>query len=183
MKVKIQNYTFNVALKKVTFLDYSTLRLDSLLLITNVTRNIIIYNFADTEAGGTISGNVVTLKADLTGMLNTDQLQIFYESEDIPATENSMFNTISSITWLKRIANLLSPLAVQDGNNRQRVVVDSSSLTNISSITSGVTLPTVTTVTTVSNIALIANIDPRYTMIDQAHTSYSTGIRSNLKFT
>ena len=176
MKIKVQNYTFNVAQKKVTFLDYSILRLDSLLLITNVTRNVIIYNFADTEAGATISGNVVTLKADLTGMLNTDQLQIFYESEDTPATEITMLDLGASLHWLKRIADLVEPLATQDSASRVRVAIDSFTH-------NGGTLPvSIASLPTISNLQNIGGVDYRWPIFDNARAVYAAGVRANLKF-
>lgn len=179
MKIKVQNYTFVVSTKKVTLTDYSIIRLDSLLLITNVTRNIIIYNFADDTCGGTVSTNQLTLAADLTGMLNTDKLQIFYETDDVAVTDNTGQSIFSAIGWLKRIAKLLEPLSTQDSNNRQRVIVDNSGGIAISS------LPTVSvsTVSTVTNLATIANVDPRFGMVDQARVAYNTGIRANIKIT
>lgn len=179
MKIKVQNYTFNAATKKVTLTDYSNIRLDSLLLITNVTRNVIIYNFADDSCGGTVSGNQVTLAADLTNMQNTDKLQIFYESDDIAITDNTGQSIFSAIGWLKRIAKLLEPLSIQDSNNRQRVVVDSAAAVSITAFSP--TISNVTTVGTVSNLGLIANVDPRYGMTDQARTAYNSGIRANIK--
>ncbi len=76
MKVKINNYTFNKTTGKVTFPDYATIRLDSILLITNVTSNIIIYNFADPSNGGSVSGNELTLDYNTASMANTDSLQM-----------------------------------------------------------------------------------------------------------
>ena len=44
-KIKINNYTFDKVAKTVTFTDYTTIRLDGVLLITDVMPNVIIYNF------------------------------------------------------------------------------------------------------------------------------------------
>jgi len=79
MKTKISNYTFDKTLKTVTFSDYSSIRLDGVLLITNVTSNIIIYNFADPAKGGTVLNNVLTLLYDTSLMNNTDKLLIYYD--------------------------------------------------------------------------------------------------------
>ena len=87
MKIQVTNYTFDKTAKTVTFTDYTTIRLDSLLLITNVTDNIIVYNFASPTLGGTVSGNVLTLTYDTSSMDNADKLQIFYDDPDVtPAT-------------------------------------------------------------------------------------------------
>lgn len=79
MKQLIENYSFNKTAKTVTFTDFATIDLDRILLVTNVTRNIIIYNFADPAYGGTVATNVLTLTYDTSAQANTDKLQIFYE--------------------------------------------------------------------------------------------------------
>jgi len=66
MKILIQNYTFDKTAKTVTFTDYSSIRLDSLLLITNVTSNVIIYNFASPALGGAVNGKGCTQYSTVT---------------------------------------------------------------------------------------------------------------------
>jgi len=59
--------------------------LESLLLITNVTRGQIIYNFADSATTGAVnSTSGFLLGYNTTSMANTDKLQIFY---DVPIEE------------------------------------------------------------------------------------------------
>lgn len=84
MKVQVQNYTFNAAAKTVTFTNYSSIELERVLVISNVTDGIIIFNFAVASQTGTVSTNVLTLTYDTTSMSNTDDLAIFY---DDPALE------------------------------------------------------------------------------------------------
>ena len=84
MKKLISNYSFNAAARTVTLNDYSTVDLEGILLITNVTDNIIIYNFADPTRGGGISSNVITLVYDTTSMSNSDALQIYYDDGSAP---------------------------------------------------------------------------------------------------
>lgn len=83
MKQLITNYTFNKTAKTVTISGFSSaIALNQLLLITNVTRNIIIYNFADPSLGGSITGtnpSVLTLTYDTSAMDNSDKLQIFMD--------------------------------------------------------------------------------------------------------
>ncbi len=79
MKTKIENYTFDASAKTITFGDYVNIRLDAVLLITNVTDNIIIYNFADATKGGTVATNVLTLTYDTTSMADADKLLIYYD--------------------------------------------------------------------------------------------------------
>lgn len=85
MKKLITGYQFLASNKLVNFTEYNAqnpVALENLLLITNVTDNIIIYNFADSTAGGSInSTSGFLLTYDTTSMDNSDKLQIFY---DIP---------------------------------------------------------------------------------------------------
>lgn len=79
MKVLVSGYTFDKTAKQVTFTGYASITLENVLVITNVTRNVIIYNFADATKGGTAATNVLTLTYDTSSQANTDQLQIFYD--------------------------------------------------------------------------------------------------------
>ena len=80
MKKQITNYIFNATSQQITLVDYLSVNLNGLLLITNVTDNIIIYNFADSTVGATVSGgNIITLLYNTTTMSDTDSIQIFYD--------------------------------------------------------------------------------------------------------
>ena len=79
-------YTFNVSAGTIVIKGY--LKLDDIFLITNVTTNDIIYNFADPAAGGTVTWDSVaeeiTLNLDmdvnaLGTMADTDRLQIIVD--------------------------------------------------------------------------------------------------------
>lgn len=118
MKVLISNYTFNPIAKTVTFNGLQSIELNRLLLITNATRNTIIYNFASPALGGTVSGNVLTLGTSTAGMEASDKLQIFYENEDTPVTDET-------IALLRRITSSLRGVQNVDSADRQRITVDS----------------------------------------------------------
>jgi len=79
MKILVENYTFNSSLGQVTFSDFAAITIDSVLLITNVTDNIIIYQFNNPLKSGTVATNVLSLLYDVSGMDNGDALQIFYD--------------------------------------------------------------------------------------------------------
>lgn len=112
MKQQILNYTFNKTAKTVTFTDYTTIRLDSLLLITNVTDNIIIYNFANPSLGGTIATNVLTLTYDTSAMADADKLQIFYDDEDVQPSNSTQQVTLNSLVeTLQELNTRLTVLA------------------------------------------------------------------------
>ena len=79
MKILISAYTFDASAQTITFTGYGSIALANVLLITNVTDNIIIYNFADATKGGSVATNVLTLDYDTTTMDDADKLSIYYE--------------------------------------------------------------------------------------------------------
>ena len=110
-------YTFNPTAKTVTFSGMSQqITLVNILLITNVTANTIIYNFASSTTGAvSFVNNVLTLDYDTTSMSATDQLQIYI---DIESYEESL------ATLLRRMNKLLESNAVVDSRLRQKVVIE-----------------------------------------------------------
>lgn len=121
MKKLVENYSFDATAKQITLTDYASIDLESLLIITNVSSNIIIYNFAGEGKGATIAANVITLDFDTTAMSNSDKLQIFIDDGESPAT-NSALETIDLL--LSQLLKRSESLAVVDTLQRQRVVVD-----------------------------------------------------------
>ena len=88
MKELIKDYIFDPTNKNVVFNNYDKIDLERVLLITNVTDNVIIYNFANPVAGGhVVNNNILNLQYDTTTMSDTDKLQIFYEVDAAPAKE------------------------------------------------------------------------------------------------
>lgn len=81
MKTILKNYSFSTSGKTITCTDVSTVRLDRLLLITDVTTNKILYNFADsTVSTATVATNVITLSTLQGGEANSDKLDITYDT-------------------------------------------------------------------------------------------------------
>jgi hypothetical protein len=126
MKILVENYTFNSSTRQVTLTDYTSVNLESFLLITNVTDNVIIYNFADPAKGGTVSTNVLTLDYDTTAMSNGDTLQIFIDDGEKSASETTLEALKDVSDYLKILVNQTKTLATQDTAQRQRITVDSS---------------------------------------------------------
>ena len=83
MKRRIVNYTWVASTGAITFTDFTAISLDGVLVITNVTDQIIIYSFADAAKGGTVATNVLTCEFDTSGMDNADKLQIWYDDGDV----------------------------------------------------------------------------------------------------
>ena len=77
MKTLITDYTFDASAQTITFSENYVL--EQVLLITNVTDGIIIYNFSNPAMGGTLTNGVLTLEYNTTTMDDTDSLQIYIE--------------------------------------------------------------------------------------------------------
>lgn len=173
MKILFEDYSFNAASGQITFNTTNVVGLEDILVITNVTDNIIIYNFADPTKGGTISNNILTLDFDTTGMSNTDSIQIFLDNTLTPASEES-------IQYLKKIVQLLTPSSIQDSAQRQRIAVEIMPTTTVTgTVTSNIGTGTLAAVTTVNQFA---GVDIRFQFTDAARLTYAQGIRRNLQF-
>lgn len=117
MKKLIENYTFDASAKTITILCDCNFTLDKLLVITNVTDGVIIYNFADSNLTGSITGNIITLSYDTTSMSDTDILQIWVEDT------NPLLVTLSN--FLNIIRHAVGKLSF-DTSNQLRVVTTGS---------------------------------------------------------
>lgn len=191
------NYAFNSTAKTVTFSGLSqTITLANILLITNVTRNTIIYNFADVATGAaSFNNNELTLTYDTTSHSNSDVLQIFL---DLESKEESLHDL------LRRMNKLLESNAVVDSNLRQRMCLDS--IGPATAITT--TVPVSGTVTATANVSnavasqLVSNaaanpytltssttalimegpLHQLWRVADDARNLYASAIRSKLTF-
>jgi filamentous hemagglutinin len=108
MKVRATTYTFDASEQTIDCDLFTSL--EAIQLITNVTDNIIIYNFADATKGGTLSGTTLTLTYDTTSMADADKLQILVETgsttesvsgtvtANLSATDNAVLDAIETDT-------------------------------------------------------------------------------------
>jgi len=86
MKRQIRTYTFSPAgagAGTITFTNFTTIRLDAILMVVNTTRQAIIFNLADPLLGGTVATNVLTLEVSTTGHNSGDSLYIVYDDDDL----------------------------------------------------------------------------------------------------
>lgn len=91
-KIKVGNYDFNASENSITL--YDNIPLERFLLITNVTRNTIIYNFSNSSLGGAVQYNPDTEETTLSltfdcaaaGHSDTDSLQIFVQEDSTEFT-------------------------------------------------------------------------------------------------
>ena len=75
------NYTFDSANSLIIF--NTNIKLRDILLITNVTDGITIYNFACEGQTGDVVNNVLSLTYDTSSMENSDELLIILQEEDV----------------------------------------------------------------------------------------------------
>lgn len=162
----IGGYTFDPAAGTVTITGLDApLDPEQLLLITNVTRNVMLYNFADPLLGAGCVNNVVTLAINTTAMAAGDNLQIFVEMADPGAIMNGLAERLAM--------NVLKKLNV-DSTGRLRV--------GDAVITSG-TVSTVSTVSTVTSIANWGACTATSKTQVEAYQQFQQGFRRNLVVT
>ena len=127
MKKLVTSYTFNAVAKTIVSADFVSL--DAILLITNVTDNVIVYNFAGVGKGGTLAGTTLTLDYDTSGMDNGDSLQIFIDDLVTPSTALNQTTLNDLIGTLQELVQRLAPLAGVVANTAQLRVVATGSVT------------------------------------------------------
>lgn len=200
------SYAFDKTAKTVTFSGLrQSITLSNILLITNVTANTIIYNFADSTKGAvSFNNNVLTLDYDTSAMANTDVLQIFL---DLPSNEESLHDL------LRRMNKLLESNATVDQYQRQRVVLDGIGNSRGTPTEVGTTVPVSGSVTNTTGSVTLAIgafdlqyvqgnqvnpystksnttlahvvsglVDERWMISDRARNAYANAIRSKLSF-
>lgn len=175
----VENYTFNATAKEITFADLTSLAVEGIKIITNVTTGVMIYQFNEATLLGVVSGNVLTLTFDTSLMSDSDKLMIIYEEPRVLSLESEVNVLQDLLATMKQIRKHLEPIATQDAVQRQRVVVESltgfnanvgtANLGNINTITQGGTAPTVGTYTVQQ--VWEGPVDQRYRVADAARTA------------
>ena len=169
MKELIKDYIFDPTNKNVVFNNYDKIDLERVLLITNVTDNVIIYNFANPEAGGhVVNNNILNLQYDTTTMSNTDKLQIFYEVDAAPAKEATqadmyelMYSVYSAVKDLSALVSTISGGAMRVSTTTPVTIAGAvavSSLPNVS-VTNGVNVSNVSNFGAANSNTLIPNLN------------------------
>lgn len=147
MKQVIKNYSFNAVAKTVTLTDFTTVRLDRLQLIVDVTTNAILYNFADaTVATAVASTNVFTLSTVGTAS-GTDNLQIIYDC----ATGDPTYDTQPvSAASLPLPTSAATSTKQSDGSQKTQIVDGSGNVISATTNALDINLKTAAATLTVS---------------------------------
>ncbi len=149
MKKLETNYMFSASAKTITLLDYSMINQAGILLITNTTSNIIIYNFASPALGGTIVDNVLTLTYDTTAMSDGDAIQIYYDDGLAVSTSDDDYKLDFMLRLMLQKA-VESPVWYD-------IVINALRITGAVTVTSG-TITTVSTVTSVTGVTTVGSL-------------------------
>jgi hypothetical protein len=201
MKILVGNeygsYSFNPAAGTITLSGLpTTLRMEQILIITDLISNTIIYNFADPTAGAvSVTNNIITLEKNVTALNASDKLQIFIE---IPDPNYDLIN------FMQRFMKLLESNGTVDSNNRQRIAVEAMPTTtvtgsvnigtNASLVAGAALIGTVGTAQTINAangnpyVVTAANVqstqespvDQRWRIVHEARNAFANGIRKQL---
>lgn len=178
MKTLIDDYSFNASTKEITLNELTSIKIEQILLITNITDNTIIYNFADNSLGGSVVGNVLTLKYDTTLMDNLDSLQIFIETPntDFVQLNNLLTDGIAEI--VHQLQSIRNDGGMADVSGRVRCNVETGSM-NIGTATTVTTVTGVTTVGTVTNMSQAGGMALQQSVVGLTNNSWNNK-RSNI---
>lgn len=164
----IGSYTFDPATDKIYFEDIPDLRHGAILMVTNITRGVILYLPLDPATIATFSNNTLTLTKDCSTYSASDELQIFIESE------NNQTELL-----LRRVLKALEASANVDSAGRQRVVAENSLVIGSGTITT----ITNTVPVSMSNLVGLNGIDARFFQGDTVRSACLAQYRAGLEFT
>lgn len=172
MKTLITDYTFNKTSGTLTFNDYTSILQEGLLLITNTTDNIMLYNFADPTYKATVLGNVVTLTYDTSSMDDTDDIQIWYDDgiNSLPVGASTEESQERMEFLLQQLTNLIAFPTYSVGG--ASIVVSGS--VAVAGMTG------TNTITTVTGLTNIGGYSAAGVTFDTSAISWGQTIRNNL---
>ena len=172
MKTLIDSYTFNPSSHEIVLNEDVQIKIEQILLITNITDNIIIYNFADNSLGGTISSNVLTLNYNTVSMSNTDSLQIFIDTPNVDfiALNDLLADGLSEI--VHQLQSIRNDGGMADVSGRVRCNVE----------TGTINVGTATTVSTVANISAGGGIGLQNSIMSMTNQGWGN-IRNKISVT
>lgn len=119
MKKRLTGATFDASAQTIVHPDFSDITLAGIQLITNVTDQVIIYNFADTTKGGTLATDTLTLEYDTTSMSDTDELMILVEDG---TTTQAVSATDLDIRDLTQASDGVAIYGSDDGGTTKRII-------------------------------------------------------------
>lgn len=164
-----KNYSFSAATSTITFNE--SIYLEGITTITNLSDNVLIYQFNNPLLGGSLSSDrkTLTLVFDTSSMSDADPLQIGY---GVPSPQANNPASEETLAVLKFLLQMLKPLGMTTGAGSNRLSVD------VNAVTGAVT--SVGTVTTLTNITNIGNVNSFCLMKDTSMNTFSNLVRSRI---
>ena len=154
------DFTFDASAKTVTIKGNHHQR--RLLMITNTTDNVIIYNFADSTKTGTFSYDAaldqttITLNHDTTSMSDTDSLQIFEEEDQVRFEPSETFVDAVSKFRVSNPENLIdTDFEYGPQASKWETIQTINNIPSFYASTSDTTIPFITKVEAVAGSELI----------------------------
>jgi len=169
MKLRATAYTFDKTAKTIVCSLFTSL--EAIQLITNVTDNIIIYNFADAAKGGTLSGTTLTLTYDTATMADADKLQILVE--DGSTTQAASGTVTANIGTVATLATA----AKQDTGNTSIGNVDTKTPA-LGQALAAASTPVVLTAAQISTLTPPAAISGFATAVNQLANNHNVVVTS-----
>lgn len=169
---------------KVTFSGLD-LELNQILIITNISRNTIIYNFASTSAGvSSFSNNELVLIFDTSTYSSNDILQVFVDisGEKYPVPIDMSPKSWLSVAFSRIMASLASPVGYAQDTKRYRAttLIESGTVTTVSTVSTVTTVTTVTTCSTVTNIAQLGGLAADRLVLNQNYSAWASTVRARI---
>lgn len=112
----IGSFVFDPALRTITFSGLPEINLANILVVTNVTSGMMLYNFADAALGGSYVNGALILEAATESMSATDVLQIWVDVPiEVPvAVESAPLS--ATYTWDVNLASVFGEYPLVDAN-------------------------------------------------------------------
>ena len=150
------SWTFTPGAAGVGTIAFSgvTIPLKSILLITNVTRGVVIFQFnSATKGAASYSNGVLTLEADTSTHSASDELHIRVDV-DAPTMVDAAPQSGLAMLLTRILAAMLAPLGYRKDTQRYQAsaVIESGTVTTVSTVTS------VTNAVPVGNVATLGSL-------------------------
>ena len=163
MKKLVNNYAFVPSARQVLINEDLFSSLEQLLLITDVSTNTVIYNFADPNLGGVLTDQTITLDYNTASLSNADSLQIFIDVDDgsrvslVALLQSGLAEIVHQLQSIRNDGGMADPAG------RVRVAIESGSV----GLSTNQTLATVTNVANIGGQNAIIGIMSQSNMAAQ----------------
>lgn len=147
-----------------------TLPLKSILLITNVTRGVVIFQFnSATRGAASYTGGVLTLEADTSTHNANDELHIRVDV-DADTSVDAAPQSALAMLLTRILAAMLAPLGYRKDTQRYQA----------SAVIESGTVTTVTTCSTVTNVTQFGGLAAERLVLNQNYSAWAATHRARI---